>query len=424
LLIFNDQAFDTLQEAGYLRPETAVDLGDSVIGMSVKAGAPKPDISTMDAFIAALQSAESIGYSASVSGTYLSTVVFPELAIWDEIEPKLQRIVTERVASAVARGDVQIGFQAVSEILSIEGADFVDTIPEEIQQRSTFLAVLPEHAENVAGAQALLDFLSSPAAAGTIESTGLEPLVKGSAASPTNRRVHVITSGGFTAAFDTLGPLYEQATGVDVVTDYGSSMGGGPQSIPVRLDRGERFDMLILNRPPLDGFADDGLVRPETRVDLGRSLIGMAVRAGAPRPDISTREALIETLLAAESVAYSASVSGTRLSTDVFPSLGIWEQIEPKTVRVVGERVAEAVVRGEAEIGFQQVSAILPVEGADFVGLIPDELQETAYFSAGIMTGADNNGEAERLLAFLSSDAAAPVIDATGLRAVAASWHP
>ncbi len=424
LLIFNDQAFETLREAGYLRAETRVDLGDSVVGMSVRSGAPKPDISTMDAFIAALQAAESIGYSASVSGTYLSTVVFPELDIWEELEPKIHRIVTERVASAVARGDVEIGFQAVSEILSIDGADFVDTIPEEIQQRSTFLAVLPERAENVAGAEALLAFLSSPAAAGIVEATGLQPLVRGSAATLSDRRVHVITSGGFTAAFDTLGPLYQQATGVEVVTEYGSSMGGGPQSIPVRLARGERFDMLILNRPPLDGFTDDGLVRAETRVDLGRSLIGMAVRSGTPHPDISTRDALIETLLAADSVAYSASVSGTRLSTEVFPSLGVWDQIEPKTVRVVGERVATAVVRGDADIGFQQVSAILPVEGADLVGLIPDELQETAFFSAGIMTNAANDDEAERLLAFLSSEAAAPVIDATGLRAVAASWSP
>jgi molybdate transport system substrate-binding protein len=428
VLIFNDQAFDPLAEEGYLRPETRVDLGLSVIGMSVRSGAPKPDISTREAFIEALLAAESIGYSASVSGTYLSTEVFPALGIWESIEPKATRVVTERVASAVARGDVEIGFQAVSEILAIDGADFVGPIPDEYQQISTFLAVIPERATNSADAQRLIAFLSSTAAAPIIESTGLFPpslddAPASTTAAPT-QQVDVITSGGFTAAFDILGPLFEAATGIDVITSYGSSMGGGPESIPVRLERGESFDVLILNRPPLDEFADAGRVRPETRVDLGRSLIGMAVRRGAPRPDISTRAALIETLLAAESIGYSASVSGTRLSSEVFPSLGIWDQIEPKTVRVVTERVASVVARGEAEIGFQQISAILPVEGADFAGTIPDELQEVAFFSAGIMVDAPNRDTAERLVAFLSSPAVAEIIESTGLMPVVASWSP
>jgi molybdate transport system substrate-binding protein len=91
-------------------------------------------------------------------------------------------------------------------------------------------------------------------------------------------------------------------------------MGGGPESIPVRLARGETADILILNRPPLDELTDAGHIRPESRVDLVRSVIGMAVRSGAPKPDISTREALIETLLAA--IGYSASVSGTYLYLD------------------------------------------------------------------------------------------------------------
>ncbi|MDH3508853.1 MAG: substrate-binding domain-containing protein [Gammaproteobacteria bacterium] len=427
VLIFNDEAFASLRDSGYLQPDTRTDLGESVIGMSVRSGAPKPDISTMDAFIETLRAAESFGYSASVSGTYLSTEVLPALGIWEELEPKSTRIVGERVASAVARGEIELGFQAVSEILSIEGADFVGTIPEEIQQISTFMAVLPERVENEVDARRLIDFLASPAVASIIESTGLRP-VQGSRvlsqATQSDRQVHVITSGGFTAAFDILGPIYSQATGVAVTTEYGSSMGGGPQSIPARLDRGELFDVVILNRPPLDGFAETGRVRPETRVDLGRSLIGMAVRAGAPRPDISTREALIETLRAAQSIGYSASVSGTRLSTEVFPSLGIWEEIEPKTVRVVGERVAAVVARGEAEIGFQQISAILPVEGADFAGTIPDELQEIAFFSAGIMVQATNPEEAERLVEFLSSAATAPVIESTGLAPVVAAWSP
>jgi molybdate transport system substrate-binding protein len=424
VLIFNDRAFDDLAAAGYLQPDTRVDLANSIIGMSVRSGAPKPDISTLEAFVETLRAAESFGYSASVSGTHLSTVALPSLGIWEEIESKSRRVVTERVASVVARGEIELGFQAVSEILAIEGADYVGPIPDEIQQTSSFLAVIPANTENADGAARLIEFLSSPAVAGIVASTGLSPSSNQASdnlpTSASARPLKIITSGGFTAAFDILGPIFAQATGIAITTEYGSSMGGGPESIPVRLAGGETADMVILNRPPLDELTEQGYIRPASRVDLGRSVIGMAVRSGAPIPDISTREAFIETLLAAESIAFSASVSGTRLSTEVFPSLGIWEAIEPRTLRVVGERVASVVARGDAEIGFQQVSAILPVEGADYVGTIPDELQEVAFFSAGIMESAANPSDAESLLAYLSSEAAASIIESTGLTPVVA----
>ena len=144
----------------------------------------------------------------------------------------------------------------------------------------------------------------------------------------------------------------------------------------------------------------------------------MAVRSGAPKPDISTREALIATLLAADSIGYSASVSGTYLSTAIFPELGIWEEIEPKTKRIVTERVASVVARGEVEIGFQQISAILPIDGTDFAGTIPDELQQPSTFSTAIMARAENPEAARRLIEFLSSDAVASIVESTGLRPV------
>ena len=135
--------------------------------------------------------------------------------------------------------------------------------------------------------------------------------------------------------------MFAQATGIEVITEYGSSMGGGPESIPVRLQRGETADLLIFNGRAFDDLAATGHLRTATRVDLARSVTGMAVRAGAPQPDISTVEAFIETLRAAESIAYSASVSGTYLSTVAWPALGIWEEIQPKTTRVVTERGRE-----------------------------------------------------------------------------------
>ena len=115
-----------------------------------------------------------------------------------------------------------------------------------------------------------------------------------------------------------------------------------------------------------------GRVRPGTRVDLARSAIGMAVRRGAPKPDISSVDALTRTLLEAKSIAYSASVSGTYLSTELFQRLGIADRVLPKSRRIEGgERVGAVVARGEAEIGFQQISELLPIDGIDFVGPLP-----------------------------------------------------
>jgi len=124
-----------------------------------------------------LLAAESIGYSASISGTYLSTELFPRLGIWEEIEPKSKRIVSERVATVVARGEVEIGFQQISEILPIEGIDLVGPIPSAVQKVSTFSAGITTRAENPEDAEALIDYLSSIEVAGTIADTGLEPVI-------------------------------------------------------------------------------------------------------------------------------------------------------------------------------------------------------------------------------------------------------
>jgi len=230
--------------------------------------------------------------------------------------------------------------------------------------------------------------------------------------------IRVVTSGGFTAAFDILGPLFEQATGIEIITDYGSSMGGAPDSIPTRLARGETMDVLIFNGEAFGDIAAGGYLRADTRIDLARSQVGMAVRAGAPIPDISTRDAFVETLLAADSIGYSASVSGTYLSSELFPRLGIWDEIESRTQRVVGERVASVVARGEAEIGFQAVSEIISIDGIAFVGPIPSELQQVSSFIAVVGADAENVEGAAQLIEFLSSRAAAAVIEPTGLAPV------
>jgi molybdate transport system substrate-binding protein len=228
-------------------------------------------------------------------------------------------------------------------------------------------------------------------------------------------RVDVMSSGGFTAAYEILGPQFTAQTEITLNTVYGASMGGAPTSIPSRLERGEPADVVILASAGLEQLIAEGKVIAESRVDLASSLVGMAVRAGNPIPDISTVEALKQVLLDAKSVAYSASASGTYLSTKLFPRLGIADALKDKSIRVVGERVGAVVARGDAEIGFQQVSELLPIEGITYVGPIPSEVQEVTMFSAAITTRAKNVDGARALIEFLSSPHAAPAIAETGL---------
>ena len=233
------------------------------------------------------------------------------------------------------------------------------------------------------------------------------------------QEIRVMSSGGFAAPYKEMVPEFERRTQNKILTAYGASMGGAPDSIPMRLERGEPADVVILAATALDALVEQGKVVRGSRVDLVRSEIGMAVRAGAPKPDISTVEVLIHTLLEAESIAYSASASGTFLSTKLFPRLGIADRIKEKSRRVVSERVGAVVARGDAEIGFQQVSELLPIEGLDYVGPLPDEAQEVTIFAAGVATGAKNPKGARALIEFLASPAAVPAIRKVGLEPVA-----
>lgn len=227
--------------------------------------------------------------------------------------------------------------------------------------------------------------------------------------------VHVMTSGGFTAAFKELVPEFERATGHKVVPAYGASMGGAPDSIPSRLARGEPADVVILAAPALEALIKDGKVKADSRTDLVHSNMGMVVRPGAPKPDISNLEAFKRAVLEAKSIAYSASASGVYLSTELFPKMGIWDQIKDKSRRIESERVAAVVARGDAEIGFQQISELMEVKGADFVGPLPEGAQRTTIFSAGIAAHSKEPDAAREIIRFFRSEAAAPTIKRAGL---------
>jgi len=246
---------------------------------------------------------------------------------------------------------------------------------------------------------------------------GLAALLMSEAASAAD--VRVMISAGFYRVYSELGPAFERASGHRLVTTRGPSMGDSPEAIPTRLARGEVADVVIMDGGATDELGKRGLLRIDSKIVFARSLIGMVVRAGAAKPDISSIEALRSTLLAAGSIAYSDSGSGTYLSTTLFPSLGIADQIAGKTRKVrgppSGEPVAAVVARGEAEIGFQQVAELIDVPGITFVGTIPAEVQPPTFFSGTLTNKAQQAEAAIALLRFLSSAEAAPVIAKAGL---------
>jgi molybdate transport system substrate-binding protein len=235
--------------------------------------------------------------------------------------------------------------------------------------------------------------------------------------------VRVMISSGFHGAYSELGPAFERASGHHLITTRGPSMGDSPEAIPTRLARGETADVVILDGSAADELGKRGLLRAESKIELARSLIGMVVREGTAKPDISSVEAFRRTLLAAKSIAYSDSGSGTYLSTTLFGKLGVADEVAPRSRKVrgppSGEPVAAVVARGEAEIGFQQVSELIHVPGATFVGALPPEVQPIFSFAGALTNTATEPEAAVALLHFLASPEAAPVISKAGLQPIA-----
>ena len=191
-------------------------------------------------------------------------------------------------------------------------------------------------------------------------------------------------------------------------------MAGAPTSIPARLAAGEPVDLVIMAGAGLDRLIGEGRIAAGSRVDLARSGIGVAVRAGAARPDLSSGDALIRAITQAKSVAHSSSASGVYLK-GLFQRLGLTDALGDRIRQVEGEPVGAVVARGEVEIGFQQVSELLPVAGIDFVGPLPPELQHETVFAAGIAAAAREPDAARALIAYLTAPAAAPIIRASGM---------
>lgn len=219
----------------------------------------------------------------------------------------------------------------------------------------------------------------------------------------------VVSTNAFKTVLEELGPQFERATGHKLTMRFAST-----SEMKTRIEKGEAFDVALLTTAAADDLIKQAKLDPATRTEVARSGVGVAIRKGAPKPDLSSADAFKRSLVQAKSITYSAAGFTGPSLRKIFERFGIADEIQAKT-RLASGNAAEAVARGEAELGFTQASEILHVAGADYAGPLPEEVQiYTVYAAAGASAGKDA-AASSALVRFLSAPAAAPVIKAKGM---------
>lgn len=231
--------------------------------------------------------------------------------------------------------------------------------------------------------------------------------------------MNILISGGFNGAYDQLVPEFEQANGITVTTGSGASQGTGPQTIAAQLARGVPADVVILSREGLSELIAAKLIVAGTDIDLARVPVGVAVRAGTPKPDVSTVEGFKQVLLKAKTVVVPGSTSGIWLMTELFPRLGVAGKINIE-VTPRGTGATAMLAAGDADIGVLPTSEIVYAPGVDFAGNIAAEIQFVQTFSAAIVAGSREFEGSRRLIQFLTSARASAVIRKSGMEPLAA----
>ena len=227
-------------------------------------------------------------------------------------------------------------------------------------------------------------------------------------------QVQVLISGGFSGPYEQLLPEFQRATGIQVTTGSGASQGTGPQTIAAQLARGVPADVVILSREGLAELIAARRIAAGTDVDLARTPRGVAVRSGAPKPDVSTVEAFKQVALGARAIAVPGSTSGIFLAKEVFPRLGIADKVNVKaTPRGTG--AAAMVAAGEADIAVMPVSEIVHAPGIELVGVLAQDIQLNQVFAAAVTASSAQREAAQRLIAFLASEGAAAAIRSGGM---------
>lgn len=226
--------------------------------------------------------------------------------------------------------------------------------------------------------------------------------------------LEVIISGGFSGPYERLVPQFERATGIRVATGSGSSQGKGPQTIAAQLARGVPADVVILSREGLAELIAARRIAAGTDADLARTPIGVAVRAGAPKPAVASVEDFKRVVLKAKTVAVPSSTSGIFLIEEIFPRLGIAGRVNVKATPR-GSGAAAMVAAGEADVGLLPVSEIVHAAGVELAGVIAEEIQLNQIFAAAVVAASKENEAAQRLIAFLTSAPAAQTIRRFGM---------
>ena len=222
--------------------------------------------------------------------------------------------------------------------------------------------------------------------------------------------IRVLSTHAALEVLSELGPRFERASGHTLSFSYDPA-----NVIKRQIESGAAFDVAIITRSAIDELTKEGKILPDTRATIGRSGLGVAVRKGAPKPDIGTVESFKQALLAAKSVIRSTDGTSGLYFERLLERLGIADAMKGKMRLGPSGRVAEFVARGEVEVAVQQVSELLPVAGAEFVGPFPAEVQLYTVFAAGVGTQAKNPKAAKALVEFLTRPDALPVIRSKGL---------
>ena len=233
-------------------------------------------------------------------------------------------------------------------------------------------------------------------------------------------RVSVLMSGGFAGAYDQLLPEFERTSGIKVTTGSGASQGDGPHTIAAQLARGVTADVVIMSREGLAELVDADRIAAGTIVDLARVPLGIAVRTGSAKPDVSSVEAFKRALLEAGTIAVPGSTSGIWLVAELFPRLGLADKLDV-TMTPRGSDASGMVAAGDADLAVMPVSEILAAKGVDLAGTLAPEIQMVQVFAAAIVAGSQTVEASRRLIAFLASPGAAETIGRSGMEPVAAS---
>lgn len=222
--------------------------------------------------------------------------------------------------------------------------------------------------------------------------------------------INVFSSNGLKTVVEELAPQFEKATQHKLTVRFAPAA-----ELKREIEKGAAFDLAILTAAAIDDLVRRGKLSSATRADVAKSGAGVAIRKGAPRPDLSNAEAFKRSLVAAKSVAYVGTGATGANMKKIFEGFGIAAEMKAKTRVLSGISAPEAVAKGEAELGFTQISEILQVAGAELAGPLPAEVQVYTVFSAAVGTGARDAAAAEAFLKFLTAPAASSVIKAKGM---------